>query len=68
MGAKSTETPVVRRAPVIGSPDDARERILQGAIRSIARHGLERTSIASIAREAGTRAKPSTPTSATVKT
>ena len=54
MGAKSTEPSVVRRAPVIGSRDDARERILQGAIRSIARHGLERTSIASIAREAGT--------------
>ena len=32
---------------------DARSKILQGAIRSIARHGLERSSIASVAREAG---------------
>lgn len=33
--------------------DDSRERIIQGAIRSIARHGLERSSMASVAREAG---------------
>lgn len=33
--------------------DDSRERILHGAVRSIARHGLERSSIASVAREAG---------------
>lgn len=33
--------------------DDYRERILQGAARSIARHGLERSSMASVAREAG---------------
>jgi len=33
--------------------DDSRERILQGALRSIARHGLERSSMASVAREAG---------------
>lgn len=33
--------------------DDSREKILQGATRSIARHGLERSSMASIAREAG---------------
>lgn len=38
-------------APAVG--DDSRERILAGAIRSIARHGLERSSIASVAREAG---------------
>lgn len=33
--------------------EEARRRILAGAIRSIARHGLERSSIASTAREAG---------------
>lgn len=35
------------------APDDPRERIIQGAVRSIARHGLERSSITSVAREAG---------------
>lgn len=41
----------IAQTPVPG--DDSRDRILQGATRSIARHGLERSSIASVAREAG---------------
>lgn len=46
--------PTTQPDPVTPAPgDDSRERILQGATRSIARHGLERSSMASVAREAG---------------
>lgn len=46
--------PTTQPDPVTPAPgDDYRERILQGATRSIARHGLERSSMASVAREAG---------------
>lgn len=41
------------KAATTTSGDDYRERILLGATRSIARHGLERSSMASVAREAG---------------
>lgn len=51
MSSASADTSVQKGASPTG--DDSRERILQGAIRSIARHGLERSSIASVAREAG---------------
>lgn len=51
MTSASADTSVQKGASPPG--DDSRERILQGAIRSIARHGLERSSIASVAREAG---------------
>lgn len=44
---------VTRPTPASAAGDDSRERILVGAVRSIARHGLERSSMASIAREAG---------------
>lgn len=54
MARVTTTSAVTPRAGVTASPgDESRERILQGALRSIARHGLERSSIASVAREAG---------------
>lgn len=51
MSSASADTSVQKGASP--TADDSRERILQGAIRSIARHGLERSSIASVARESG---------------